>query len=154
MDHFRFLYSEHSRFRDVMQQIEEYAPSGLRVRERLFERLYVPFLQHLRTEQQVLFAVLRDDRECRDSVLKAQEQHNLLDLLLGELMQLPRNNLHWVPKFRVFRELAEYHFECEQNELFLDALEFVSQSRLEMLEERIGAVSGTEDRGREIFRES
>ncbi|MFP4012736.1 MAG: hemerythrin domain-containing protein [Chitinispirillaceae bacterium] len=143
MDLFSFLRREHLRLRDIMQQIEEFSPSGLKVRERLFERLCIPFLNHLRTEEQVIFSALGADRDCQDSVFKAQEQHHLLDLVLGELIQLPMSNYRWVPKFRVFRELAEHHFDCEENELFMDALESVPEEHLERLHRELGLKMGS-----------
>ncbi len=134
MKSFQYLKRAHSAFHNLMQQIEECARGEAGVRIHLFTRLKRELICHIHLEEQVLMAALDCEVDCEDSVLKCREHHALLENLLLELEGLSAEDVRWMPKFRVFRDLVELHFDCEENELFMDALESLSECRLEEVE--------------------
>ena len=91
---------------------------------------------HHKSEESVLYDVLKTKEGFRKEVLVTLEEHHLIDVLLAELAKLPKNDERWDARFEVLREYVEHHFEEEEKEIFPKAREFLDDKQMNEMGKR------------------
>ena len=131
MEIYEVLKKDHKAVAALFEQIEETTERAQKGRKDLFATLREQLLAHALAEQEVfykpLLARVEKDREDRDLLLEAFEEHNVLELLFGDIDGCPVDDERWLSKVTVLREIVEHHVEEEEKELFTLAREHFSK---------------------------
>lgn len=82
---------------------------------------------HHELEEDLLLSKLHTRKETKDESLESQEEHFVLNILLLDLADFPKDNSRWLVKFNVFEEILEHHLSEEESELFPQAEKILSK---------------------------
>lgn len=85
---------------------------------------------HHELEEDLLLALLNEDDEIKDDSLESQEEHVVLNFLMLDLADFPKDNPRWMVKFKVMNEILDHHLEEEEEDLFPDAEEKLADDKL------------------------
>jgi hypothetical protein len=66
-------------------------------------------------------------------VLEGYEEHDVVNILMGELEALPVDDETWGPKAKVMIENIEHHIEEEEGDMFVKAREVFDHAELQQL---------------------
>ena len=80
---------------------------------------------HHELEEDLLLSKLHVRKEIKDESLESQEEHFVLNILLLDLADFPKDNSRWMVKFKVFEEILEHHLSEEEDDLFPEAEKIV-----------------------------
>ena len=106
---------------------------------------------HHELEEDILLSKLHTKKDIKDESLESQEEHVVLNLLLLDLADFPKDNSRWMVKFKVFDEILDHHLTEEEEDLFpevdkkLDKKELIElgQQFLELKNKRLEAALET-----------
>jgi len=73
---------------------------------------------HHELEEDLLLSKLHVRKETKDESLESQEEHFVLNILLLDLADFPKDNSRWMVKFKVFEEILDHHLTEEEEDLF------------------------------------
>lgn len=76
---------------------------------------------HHELEEDLLLSKLHVKKETKDESLESQEEHFVLNILLLDLADFPKDNARWMVKFKVFEEILDHHLSEEEDALFPEA---------------------------------
>ena len=76
---------------------------------------------HHELEEDLLLSKLNSKKEIKDESLESQEEHFVLNILLLDLADFPKDNSRWMVKFKVFEEILDHHLSEEEDDLFPEA---------------------------------
>ncbi len=91
---------------------------------------------HHELEEDLLLALLNKNDEIKDDSLESQEEHVVLNFLLLDLADFPKDNPRWKVKFKVLNEILDHHLEEEEEDLFPEAEEKIPDDQLLELGDR------------------
>jgi uncharacterized protein (DUF927 family) len=110
MDIFEVLTNHH----DTMRELFDKTASDSSVFHDLKKNLQV----HHKNEEKILYDVLKTKELTRKDAIEAVEEHHVIEFLLLELENFPRDHERWVIKFEVLEEYTKHHFKEEETEIF------------------------------------
>ena len=87
---------------------------------------------HITAEEQVFYPAVHGDRN-EAVLLESLEEHLALKRFIADLLALPADDVTFVPKLHVLRELAEHHHQDEEKKLFPAVREKMAAARREAL---------------------
>lgn len=73
---------------------------------------------HHELEEDLLLSKLHVRKETKDESLESQEEHFVMNILLLDLADFPKDNYRWMVKFKVFEEILDDHLSEEEDDLF------------------------------------
>jgi hypothetical protein len=73
---------------------------------------------HHELEEDLLLSKLNVKKEIKDESLESQEEHFVLNILLLDLADFPKDNSRWMVKFKIFEEFLDHHLSEEEDDLF------------------------------------
>ena len=82
---------------------------------------------HHELEEDLLLSKLNSKKEIKDDSLESQEEHFVLNILLLDLADFPKDNSRWMVKFKVFEEILDHHLSEEEDDLFPEAEKILSK---------------------------
>jgi hemerythrin superfamily protein len=118
MQIYEVILDDHAKARRMLQEICDSDESDGERRGLLFAALKSELMTHQHVEEAVLYDRLKGIEETRPDALEAINEHHIVDTLLGELDDMPKDNDRWTAKLGVLRELVEHHMQEEENEFF------------------------------------
>jgi len=128
MDIFEAIRADHGRCRGLMEQMESASPRG-KTRERLSAKLTDELTRHAEAEEAVFFPTVLDEKDTRDLALEAIEEHRVLVTILQDLEETACDDERWLAKLTVLRELFEHHVEEEEEEIFDEAQDLLTDDQ-------------------------
>ncbi len=88
---------------------------------------------HHELEEDLLLSKLNTKKKIKDESLESQEEHVVLNLLLLDLADFPKDHERWMVKFKVFEEILDHHLKEEEEDLFPDAEKILTKKQQEDL---------------------
>jgi hemerythrin-like domain-containing protein len=82
---------------------------------------------HHELEEDLLLSKLNRKKETKDESLESQEEHFVLNILLLDLADFPKDNSRLMVKFKVFEEILDDHLSEEEDDLFPEAEKILSK---------------------------
>ena len=107
------LIDHHNEMRKLVKEIKE-DPSKF-----IFLKKHLDI--HHELEEDLLLSKLHVRKEIKDQSLESQEEHFVLNILLLDLADFPKDNSRWMVKFKVFEEILDHHLSEEEDDLFPEA---------------------------------
>jgi hemerythrin superfamily protein len=133
MDALTLLKRDHDKVKKLLQELEQTTERATKTRTELFGRLKSELTVHEIIEEEIFYPTLKQHPKAKDIVLEGYEEHNVVDMLMGELDRLPVEDEIWGPKAKVMIENIEHHVEEEEGEMFSKARQVFDRDELEQL---------------------
>lgn len=135
------LKKDHTTVKDLFKQYEKAGDRAFQQKESLFNQVRNELEMHAKIEEEIFYPAIHQIRseEARDMVLEANEEHNLVKILLGEISVLQPQDKQFDAKMTVLRENVEHHIKEEEEDLFDMAKKHLSEKRLEELGQEMEA---------------
>jgi len=139
MDAVKLLKDDHKKVKDLFRQFEK-ARSNDR-KKKIAEEAMHELEVHAAIEEEIFYpaAKAKADKEGKQLVAEAVEEHHVVKVLIGELQAMREVNEQYEAKFTVLIENVEHHIEEEEKEMLPDAKETLGDDTKvlgEQMEER------------------
>jgi len=139
------LKEHHDEMRGLMKKIEKDSDQFILLKKHLDV--------HHELEEDLLLSELNSMDDVKQESLESQEEHYVLNVLLLDLADFPKDHYRWKVKMKVLEEILNHHLDEEEEDLFPEAEEKLSKTKLEKLgkkfldlkQKRLGMVLETKD---------
>lgn len=129
MDIFDRIEKDHNTIRTLLDQIKD-APEGDRdARKSLYQNLQRELWAHGKVEETVFYAALSGHRSAKSETVEGLNEHQLINSLLDQLNAMPVDGIAWTAKVQVLGEMVKHHLDEEEEELFEEARDVLSDDR-------------------------
>jgi hemerythrin-like domain-containing protein len=139
MNAITMLEDDHKKMRGLLDQLESTTERGVKTREELFATIKGELTLHETIEEEIFYPALKSHPKAEDIVLEGYEEHHVVDLVMGELEDLPVDDESWGAKAKVMKENVEHHMEEEEGEMFKQARAVFDRQELEELGQKMAA---------------
>jgi hemerythrin-like domain-containing protein len=128
------LKADHAHVKDLFRQYEAAGHQAYRKKQGLAEEVFAALDVHTTLEEELFYPAMKrkTDRDGKDLVAEAVEEHHVVKTLMDELQSLDPKDERYDAKFKVLMENVEHHIEEEEGEMFPEAEEVLGE-RLERL---------------------
>ena len=137
MNAIRLLSDQHRELERLMEHT--LAAAGSQARAAALARVGDELAKHLASEEQVFYPAVKAG-STQDVLLESLEEHLSLKRLLADLLSLDAAADTWEAKFKVLKEQAEHHHREEEDHLFPQVQNAVTEAALDALGERMLAL--------------
>jgi hemerythrin-like domain-containing protein len=137
MNAITMLTDDHRDVKRLLDELETTTERGVKTRHELFERIKELLTVHETIEEEIFYPALREHPKTKEIALEGYEEHDVVDLIMGELATLPTDDETWGPKAKVMTENLRHHIEEEEKEMFPAARRALSAEELRELGERM-----------------
>lgn len=136
MNAFELLKADHRKVAELFDRLE-----GASGKEKLpiFKEINSELELHTHIEEKIFYPALEKPRKTHDLTLEAYEEHNVVKTLLSELAGARSADDEWQAKAKVLRENVEHHVDEEEDELFSNAEDVLSEDEIEALGDKMEA---------------
>ena len=139
MNALKLLESDHRKVKKLMGEIEPTTERGVKTREELFTKLRGELEVHEAIEEEIFYPALKEHPKAKDLVLEAYEEHNVVDMVMGEIEDVAFDDETWGAKFTVLKENLEHHIEEEESDMWKQARAVFDDDELNELGDRMSA---------------
>jgi hemerythrin superfamily protein len=129
----KLLEKDHAAVKKMLKELEDTTERAVKTRQELLGKLKHELTVHEQMEESVIYPALKEHAKARDIVLEAYEEHDVVDVILGDLAQTPVDDETWHAKFKVMQENLLHHIEEEEGEMFDQARRVFDEATLESL---------------------
>jgi hemerythrin superfamily protein len=128
------LTADHARVKTLFQQYEAAGHRAHRKKQGIAEEVLAELEVHATLEEEMFYPAVKEktDRNGKDRVAEAVEEHHVVTTLMAELQDLDLTDERYDAKFKVLIEMVTHHMEEEEGEMFPEAKEVLGK-RLEHL---------------------
>lgn len=133
MDAIALLKADHVKVKALLRELEPTTERALKTRTELFEKIKTELTIHEIIEEEIFYPTLKQHPRAKEIVLEGYEEHDVVNILLGELSALPVDDETWGAKASVMSENIEHHIEEEEGDMFKKARQVLSEDELEQL---------------------
>ena len=117
----RALIEHHNEMRELIEEIKKDKSKYILLKKHLDV--------HHELEEDLLLSILNNNKDVKDESLESQEEHFVLNMLLLDLANFPKDNPRWMVKFKVLVEIITHHLDEEEEDLFPEAEEHLSENK-------------------------
>ena len=96
-----------------------------------FQELKKHLQIHHKNEEKILYDVLKTKEPTRKDAIEAVEEHHVIEFLLLELENFPRDHERWAIKLEVLEEYTRHHLREEETEIFPEGAKVLRTSEAE-----------------------
>jgi Hemerythrin HHE cation binding domain len=139
MDALKLLKTDHDKVKKMLEDLDSTTERGVKTREEGFTKLRHELEVHEAIEEEIFYPALKEHPKAKDLVLEAYEEHNVVDMVLGEIQGVAYDDETWGAKFTVLKENLEHHIEEEEDEMFKQARDVFETEELTELGDRMAA---------------
>ena len=125
---FARLKADHDRHRELLDQIDQ-TKGDSPEREKLFEAFRVEVTAHAASEEMSLYATMLGEPDLRDEAQHSVAEHKEIDDMLTELYEMDFGSTGWLTRFRTMKDRYLHHIEEEEEEMFPEAEEGLSEAK-------------------------
>jgi hemerythrin superfamily protein len=127
------LTADHARVKKLFQQYEAAGHRAHQKKQGIAEEVLAEIEVHTTLEEELFYPAVKQktDRDGKDLVAEAVEEHHVVTTLMVELKDLDPTDERYEAKFKVLMETVSHHIE-EEGEMFPEAKEVLGK-RLEHL---------------------
>jgi hemerythrin-like domain-containing protein len=128
------LKADHAHVKELFQQYEAVGSRAHGKKHSIAEEVFTELEVHTTLEEELFYPAMKrqTDRDGKDLVAEAVEEHHVVTTLMDELKGLDPKDERYDAKFKVLMENVEHHIEEEEGEMFPEAEEVLGE-RLERL---------------------
>src|SRR5215212_6775415 len=135
MDALTMLKNDHEKMKKLLNELESTTERGVKTREELFATIKGELTVHETIEEEIFYPALKEHPKAKEIVLEGYEEHNVVDMVMEEITNVPYDDETWGAKFTVMKENVEHHIEEEESEMFKQARQVFDKDELRALGE-------------------
>ena len=139
MDAITLLKEDHEKVKKLLTELDDTTERAEKTRTEGIATLASELRVHEAIEEEIFYPALKKHAETKEIVLEGYEEHDVVDTILGEILETPVEDETWAAKLTVMKENLEHHIEEEEGEMFKQARDVVDQAGLEELGEEMAA---------------
>ena len=139
MDAIEMLKADHDKMKALLSRLAETTDRGVKTRGELFATIKGELTVHEVIEEEIFYPELKGHPKAKDIVLEGFQEHHVVDLLMGELEDLPVEDETWGAKAQVMKENIEHHIDEEEGDMFKIARQVFEKRELTDLGDRMEA---------------
>jgi hemerythrin superfamily protein len=113
MDLWQTIKQDHRKVEQLFQQVS----GGAGDAARLFQQIKQELTAHTEGEEQAVYPVLRQHEKTKDLVQHALKEHQEVDRLLHQLMQMPKGDAQWAAKLQELKDAVQHHVQEEEQKV-------------------------------------
>ena len=132
MDIFNLLKADHDKVKGLLQKIE--ATEGPSELDDLLGQLEQELTLHSRLEEQHFYPALQHDSQTQDLIPEALKEHQRVDQVLEDLMDMLPEGQDWDETLKELKKLVEHHVAEEENTIFPKAQQVLGEKAKELAE--------------------
>ena len=129
---FDSLKADHDRHREMLSGIDA-AKGDKAKRDALFETFRIDVSGHAAAEEQTLYATMMADADMQEDARHSVSEHKEIDDMIVELCKLETDDAEWNKVFKELRTEYDHHITEEEEEMFPEAAEALSDADAERL---------------------
>jgi hemerythrin superfamily protein len=133
MNALTLLKADHDKVKGLLAELEPTTERAVKTRTELFEKIKNELTVHEIIEEEIFYPTLKQHPKAKEIVLEGYEEHDVVNILMGELEALPVDDETWGAKASVMTENVEHHIEEEEGDMFKKARQVLSEAELEEL---------------------
>ena len=125
------LKKDHLKVKELFKRFESAGDRAAQTKQRLFDEIKADLDAHAAIEEEIFYPAMQAVRskEVQDLVLEAIEEHKVVKTLLKEIAELTPADEEFDAKMKVLKENVEHHADEEEEEMFPQAEEHLSEER-------------------------
>lgn len=128
------LMRQHEEFRARIEEFRSLSARPSKRKAELVRELSVDLVKHSMIEEQIFYPAVKNEiTGLADQIDEDLEEHHVVDLLLAELNSMSPDAKRYDAKVRVLIENTEHHLEEEEDDLFPQVREQMTDERLREL---------------------
>jgi hemerythrin-like domain-containing protein len=137
MDALSLLKEDHQKVKKLLLELDSTTERGVKTREELFTKVKEELQVHETIEEEIFYPALKEHPKSKELVLEAYEEHNVVDMVMREIEDVPFDDERWGAKLTVMKENVEHHIEEEETEMFKQARQVFDREELTELGQRM-----------------
>jgi hypothetical protein len=142
MDIYTYLQKDHRKVARLFKNIISSRTS--KEKKRLFLELKQELELHADPEHHTFYEALRTNNLIgEEDAAHADKEHNEIKKSLAKLNKVSNNTVHWWVQLGELKRIVEHHVEDEENKMFEDAKNIISESEAEELVEKMEKLKET-----------
>jgi hypothetical protein len=142
MNAYEFLRNDHRDLSILIEKIEH--ASSPELRKKLFLDLKTELYLHAFVEEKIFYPELKRATESRGIALEGYEEHRVIEKLLEEMDELSPEVEQWDAKLEVLKEIIDHHVQEQENTIFNNGNELLTQEESEQLGARMATEKAKE----------
>ncbi|MEO0499167.1 MAG: hemerythrin domain-containing protein [Pseudomonadota bacterium] len=127
---FKLLKEDHDKHREMLTGIADADPAD---RGDLFEKFQAEAVSHANAEEQSLYAEMMAKPDLQDEARHSVSEHKQIDEYVATLESLDPASDDWLATFLKLKHRYEHHIEEEEDEMFPEAKDALSQDKIQEL---------------------
>jgi hemerythrin superfamily protein len=130
MDAVALLKADHRKVKELFRKYEAAGDRAYQKKKSLAEEICTEITLHSRLEEELFYPAVKEqtDKDGKDMVAEAVEEHHLVATLIEELQALEPQDERFEAKLSVLMENVEHHIEEEEGDLFPEAEEVLGDA--------------------------
>ena len=124
---FRDLKADHDRHRDLLERLGNTSGDSDE-RRALFDEFRTEVAAHAAAEEESLYATMLAKPDLREDAVHSVSEHKEISDFLGELAEIEMSSSAWLTKFKEMRHRYEHHIDEEEEEMFPEAADGLSDA--------------------------
>jgi hemerythrin-like domain-containing protein len=127
------LQEDHQVLRDLLTELEETTPRGIRKRRDLLARVGREVRIHMRVEEEIFYPAYRGATKSQEDArlfFEAAEEHSIVAHVLPLLEETDPSNEVFGARAKVLKDLIEHHVEEEEEQMFPRARRLLNKEAL------------------------
>lgn len=136
MDGLELLRQDHDKVRGLFDQFRNAAEDEDTTRmDELCKEIFHELEVHTAIEEEIFYPAIKDvgGEELIEDTDESQEEHHVVDVLMGEIRGLNPGAAAFKAKMKVLMENVEHHAQEEEDEMFPEVRELMSDDELESM---------------------
>ena len=134
MDAIALLKDDHTKVKSLFVEYFELPAAQPERKRELAEKILRELLVHERIEEEIFYPAFKaTGKDAREETQHAKEEHELVDSLVNQLMEISVDDEKFGATFAVLRENVEHHIKDEEEKMLPAAQRKMGTSRLQTL---------------------
>ena len=138
MDVLELIKADHRQVETLFSEIE--STDDTHKLYECFNQLYNALNINAEVKEQIFYPAIRHCQGTEELVSAAQEEHEKVKQMLEELESLSPTSAEFKQKIGELKRMIQYHMQSEENEVFSQVRECMSQQEREQLGKEFAAV--------------
>lgn len=136
MNAIELLKQDHEKVKKLLEDLSNTTERAFKKRADLLQKIALELQAHTTIEEEIFYPAFREAGE-RDELKmyhEAKEEHRAVEaLVLPDLLATDPGTVEFAGRVKVLKELLEHHIEEEEEEMFTQARELLSEEELTTL---------------------
>jgi hemerythrin superfamily protein len=128
------LKQDHRKVKDLFQRFEDSEDD--QTKQSIANQVVRELEVHTRIEEEIYYPAVREQGE-QEMIQEAEEEHNLADILAGQLAGMEAPDPEFDAKFTVLAESVSHHIDEEEGEMFPKVEDKLGEDKLSDLGQRM-----------------